>query len=483
MPTPLPMPLGIIAANILVTIRPERRNALLLLALAVGSLCGVSNTVAAERPNVIYILADDLGYGDLSCYGQTKIRTPNIDRLASEGLKFTDHYSGNTVCSPSRAVLMTGQHSGHVYLRGNLKGEVGAALNEELTVLPEVMKAAGYATGAFGKWGLGHTSQAGAANPLSHGFDEFYGWKSQTIAHTYYPSTAVHNGKEIPLAPGTFIHDLVMDHARSFITRHAQAQRPFFCYIPTAVPHAAMHAPAELHEKWRKVFPQFDGKVGKYSAGGENCPSVQNPIAGFAAMMENLDNEVGSILDLLQSLEIDDRTIVMFSSDNGAHKEGGHDPNFWNSTGGLRGHKRDMHEGGIRTPFLVRWPGTVTPGTSQHASCFQDVLPTLAELTGQPRPTTCDGISFLPTLLGNTERQPRHPYLYWEFCKGTEQKIFSQAVRIGQWKGYLQAGRAMEVFDLSQDPFEEHDIAAARPDVVGKLQRAMSEAHRPLSAD
>ena len=450
----------------------------MLLTMIAGPACEAS---ADERPNVIYILADDLGYGDLSCYGQTKLRTPHIDRLASEGLKFTDHYSGNTVCSPSRAVLMTGQHSGHVYLRGNLKGEVGAALDEQMTTLPEVMKSAGYATGAFGKWGLGHTHEDGRANPLSHGFDEFYGWKSQTIAHTYYPSTAVHNGKEIPLERGTFIHDLVMEKARSFISRHARARRPFFCYIPTAVPHAAMHAPPELHEKWRKVFPEFDTKIGRYSAGGEDCPSVQNPIAGFAAMMENLDNEVGSILDLLQSLNIDDNTIVMFSSDNGAHKEGGHDPVFWNSTGGLRGHKRDMHEGGIRTPFLVRWPGTIAPGTSQHASCFQDVLPTLAELTGQPRPDTCDGISFLPTLLGNTERQAHHPYLYWEFCTGTEQKIYSQAVRIGQWKGYLRRGKTMEVFDLSQDPFEQNDIAADRPDVVTKLQTAINDAHRPLT--
>ena len=257
-----------------------------------------------KKTNVIYILADDLGYGDLSCYGQKKFQTPNIDRLAKEGLKFTAHYSGNTVCSPSRAVLMTGQHSGHCYIRGNLSGEKGAALDPKMTVLPEVFKAADYRTGAFGKWGLGYTHLEGAANPLSHGFDEFYGWKSQGIAHTYYPSTAVHNGKEVPLKKGTYLHIPLMEHARDFIRRSVKDNKPFLCYIPTAIPHAAMHAPKELHDKWRKKFSQFDTKVGKYRANGEECPDVQNPIAGFAAMMEHLDNEVGAILTLLEKLKV-----------------------------------------------------------------------------------------------------------------------------------------------------------------------------------
>ena len=257
---------------------------------------------AAGKPNVIYILADDLGYGDLSCYGQKKFKTPHIDRLASEGLKFTAHYSGNTVCTPSRAVLMTGMHSGRCYVRGNLRGEAGAALDEKMTVLPEVFKAAGYRTGAFGKWGLGNTHLKGAPSPLNHGFDEFYGWKSQTIAHTYYPTTYVHNGRELPLKQGTYLHTPMMEQARAFVRGSVQAKQPFFCYIPTAIPHAAMHAPKELHEKWRKVFPQFDKKIGKYGAGGEPCPDVVNPIAGFAAMMEHLDNEIGALLKLLDEL-------------------------------------------------------------------------------------------------------------------------------------------------------------------------------------
>jgi len=434
----------------------------------------------AEKPNVIYILADDLGYGDLSCYGQKKFQTPNIDRLAKEGIKFTAHYSGNTVCTPSRAVLMTGMHSGRCYVRGNMRGEQGAALDEKMVVVPEIFKAANYRTGAFGKWGLGNTHLKGAPNPLVHGFDEFYGWKSQTIAHTYYPSTAVHNGKEVSLEKGTYLHIPLMEHARDFIRSSVKDKKPFFCYIPTAIPHAAMHAPTELHEKWRKVFPQFDKKIGKYGAGGEPCPDVVNPIAGFAAMMEHLDNEVGAILTLLQELKVDENTLVMFASDNGAHKEGGHNPDFWNSSGSLRGHKRDMHEGGIRTPMLARWPGVIAQGTTTaHISGFQDVLPTICELIGQPVPRQNDGISFLPTLRGDRAQKP-HKYLYFEFCKGPKQKIFSQAVRMGNWKAYRQAGKPLELFNLAQDPFEKRDLAGSKPDLVAKMEAVIKEAHRPL---
>lgn len=435
---------------------------------------------ATAKPNVIYILADDLGYGDLSCYGQDKISTPNIDRLATEGLKFTAHYSGNTVCTPSRAVLMTGQHSGKVYVRGNLKGEIGAALDPEMTVLPEVFKAAGYATGLYGKWGLGPTHHTGADSPLTHGFDEFAAWKSQTIAHTYYPSTWVVNGEELPLDEGTYVHDLIMEKAMNFIESNAKSETPFFCYIPTAVPHAAMHAPAELHEKWRKKFPEFDGEIGKYGAGGEPCPDVVNPIAGFAAMMENLDNQVGEILDTLKELGIDGNTLVMFTSDNGAHKEGGHDPEFWNSSGNLRGHKRDMHEGGIRAPMLARWPGTIAPGaTTDLLSGFQDILPTVCELTGQPVPEQNDGISFVATLKGDPEAQKKHDYLYFEFWKGRD-TYFSRAVRAGDWKAYQEGKKPLELYNLADDPYEINDLAATLPDEVTAMKQRMADAHTPL---
>jgi arylsulfatase A-like enzyme len=435
----------------------------------------------------VYILADDLGIGDLGCYGQQKLKTPNIDRIAAEGIKFTNHYSGNTVCSPSRAVLMTGQHPGHVHCRGNAgrAGENSMVLDPEMTTLPRLFKNAGYNTGAFGKWGLGVTCDVGAPNPLTHGFDTFSGWKSQVIAHTYYPTSIVRDGKEVPLEKDEFIHDLIIDDAFAFIRRSVKEGKPFFCYIPTAVPHAAMHAPKELHEKWRKVYPQFDNLIGKYGAGqDEACPPVINPIAGFAAMMENLDNEVGELLELLQELGVDENTIVTFSSDNGAHREGGHDPDFWDSNGPLRGIKRDMYDGGILTPFMARWPSMIKPqSTTSHISAFWDVVPTMAELIDQPIPKQSDGISFLPTLLGEAKRQKKHAYLYWEH----RAKSPDRAVRMGKWKAVVQRaskkGRKpakLELFNLEVDPSEQKDVAASHPEIVDRIQRIMKKAHRPL---
>jgi len=450
-----------------------------------------SVVAAAQKPNVIYLLADDLGLGDLSCYGQEKFKTPSIDRIAKEGMQFTAHYSGNTVCSPSRAVLMTGQQPGKVYLRGNVTEEITAPLDPQMTVLPEIFKAAGYATGAFGKWGLGHTHLEGKNNPLTHGFDEFCGWKSQMIAHTYYPSSYVHNGKEIPLKKGIYVHDVIMNNALQFMERNAKEGRPFFCYIPTAIPHAAMHAPSELHQKWRKRLPQFDHIIGKYRIhrgdGSDSVPDVVNPIAGFAAMLEHLDNQVSDILALLDYYDIDDQTLIIFSSDNGAHREGGHRPEFWNSTASLRGMKRDMHEGGIRTPMLARWPGVISPGiTTNHLSAFQDVLPTMAELVEQPLPKQADGISFLPLLKGMTHQQKKHEFLYWEFCKGNEQSLFSQAIRMKDWKGYREKSKnqgamtPLELYNLKEDPFEQTNLALQEPQIVTQLLSLIKKARQPL---
>ena len=457
-----------------------------LVACIMGVLLATLGTVrgAERQPNVIYILADDLGYGDLSCYGQTKFRTPNIDRLAGEGIRFTNHYSGNTVCSPSRAVLMTGMDSGSCYLRANADENRICPLPGEMTVLPELFKAAGYRTGAFGKWGLGHTHLEGPPNPLSHGFDVFCGWKSQTIAHTYYPSSYVKNGREIPLDGMTYLHPLIMREARDFITASVHAGQPFFCYLPTPVPHAAMHAPADLHKKWRKVFPQFDSLIGRYGAGpDEKCPDVTNPIAGFAAMMEHLDREVGSLLDLLKELGIDENTLVLFASDNGAHREGGHDPAFWNSTGVLRGFKRDLYEGGIRSPMLARWPGSITAGgTTDLLSGFHDVLPTMADLTGQAVPSQSNGLSFLPTLLGQNNRQQKHESLFIEFRHGNEQKLVSQALRMGPWKAFQKAGGPLELYHLRDDPAESNDLAAhpEHAKTVARMRELMTKASHPL---
>jgi arylsulfatase A-like enzyme len=450
--------------------------------LALGILF-IPTFLAAAQPNIVYILADDLGYGDLSCYGQDKFETPHIDSLAKEGLKFTNHYSGNTVCSPSRAVLMTGVHSGKCYLRGNVSNKADGALPSKMTVLPEIFKQAGYRTGAFGKWGLGFTNADDAQNPLHHGFDEYCGWKNQSIAHTYFPTSYIRNGKEIPLDGKTYVPDLNNSAARDFIRQSAESDTPFLCYLPTAIPHAAMHAPAKLHEKWRKKYPQFDDVIGTYNAGGEPCPDVRNPIAGFAAMMEYLDNSVGRLLTLLDELDIADNTIVMFASDNGAHKEGGHRPAFWNSTGGLRGFKRDMHEGGIRSPFLVRWPGNIKAGTtSDHLSGFQDILATVCELLEMPIPPQNTGLSMLPTLRGNTGKQAEPKYLVFEFRVGKEQKLHSHALRFGDWKAYRKAGEKMELFNLAEDPWEKNDLAndesASKP--LAQAKRYLAEGTEPL---
>ena len=454
-------------------------------ACVMSCVAGLSMAFAVDdKPNVVLLVADDLGYGDLSCYGQRKLETPNIDRLAGEGMKFTDFYSGNTVCSPSRACLMTGQHPGRVHCRGNGDESVIAALDSSMTTLPRLFKNAGYATGAFGKWGLGVTTEPGRPNPLTHGFDHFSGWKSQRIAHTYYPTSIVRDGKEHQLDPGTYVHDLIMADAFSFIRHEAETGKPFFCYVPTAIPHAAMHAPKDLHEKWRKKFPEFDDNVGKYTAGSDDlCPDVKNPIAGFAAMIEHLDDQVGELLDVLREENIEDKTLILFCSDNGAHREGGHSPEFWNSTGPLRGIKRDLYEGGIRSPLLARWVGTVAPGSqSNHISAFWDIVPTIAELAGQPSPAQSNGVSLLPTLVGNKSLQKEHEYLYWEHPQAVKR---DQAIRVGRWKGVVRNWKkgstgAFELYNLDDDLSEHHDVSSQHPQIVQDMQRLMVEAHHDI---
>lgn len=448
------------------------KNRILVIAIAIFSL--IAN--AQEKPNVIYILADDLGYGDLSCYGQTKFKTPNIDKLAKKGMKFTDHYSGNAVCSPSRAVLMTGQNPAHVYITGNSKAEPGMAL--EMINLPELFKAAGYITGAYGKWGLGDTTSKDNGNPLNQGFDEFYGWKTQVTAHTYYPSKMVHNGKEVPVEKGTYVHDIIMDHAFDFIKENAKKKQPFFCYIPTAIPHAAMHAPKKLHNKWRKKLPQFENVIGEYYADPEPTPDVINPVAAFPAMVQHLDAQVGKIVKMLKKYDVDKNTLIIFTSDNGAHHEGGHDPKFWNSNGDLKGGKRDVYEGGIRAPMIAYWPSKIKPGSvTDLPSAFWDVMPTMADLTKQDTPNQSDGVSFLPTLLGNNKEQKIADYLYWKF---TNWEATKEAVRIGNYKGisihYNKSNKhkehtaPFELYDLSKDLGEEKNIATQNAEMVARMK-------------
>lgn len=333
--------------------------------------------------------------------------------------------------------------------------------------LPTLLKRAGYTCGMFGKWGLG--APGSVSDPMEF-FDEFYGYNCQREAHNYYPDHLWHNRRKVELDGKTYSHDLIMDAAKNFIKAHQH--QPFFCYIPVTIPHASMHAPKALHEKYRLRFPQFENKIGRYAG-----PEVQNPVAAFAAMVEHLDNGVGEILTLLKELGIDNNTMVLFTSDNGPHTEGGHDPEFFDSNGPLRGYKRDLYEGGIRMPMLVRWPDKIKAGSvSDHISAFWDVMPTLTELAGIEAPTDIDGISCVPTLL-HKGKQRSHPYLYWEF----HELGGRQAVRVGKWKAIRLNVRKnpdapIELYDLSNDPGEEKDIAEKHPELVHKMEVIMKEA-------
>jgi len=416
-----------------------------------------SSEKSARNPNIILILADDLGYGDLSCYGQNKFETPNIDQLAAEGIKFTQHYAGSTVCAPSRCSLMTGLHTGHAQIRGNkaVKPEGQAPMRAGTVTISTLLRQAGYVTGMFGKWGLG--SPGSDSDPALF-FDEFYGYNCQSEAHNYYPNHLWHNKDKVILDGKSYSYDLIMQAALDFI--RTNIGRPFFCYMPVTIPHASMHAPKELHDNYRLLYPQFESIIGRY-AGAD----VVNPIAAFAAMVEHLDDSVNQIMRLIKNLGIEEQTIVMFTSDNGPHREGGHDPDFWNSNGILRGIKRDLYEGGIRVPLIVRWPNKIKPGsTSEHISAFWDMLPTICDIAGIGKPDNIDGISMLPTFLG--EYQQKHDFLYWEF---TEQGG-KQAIRKGNFKAIKldvlkNPDADIELFNLENDIQESKNIANQHPDI------------------
>jgi arylsulfatase A-like enzyme len=429
---------------------------------------------AADKPNLVYILLDDAGYGDLSCYGQKKFQTPNIDRLASEGMKFTQHYSGSTVCAPTRCVLMTGLHTGHSFVRGNreVKPEGQAPMPADIVTIPRLLKEAGYVSGAFGKWGLG--APGSESDPAEH-FDLFYGYNCQREAHSYYPDHLWKNHERIELDGETYAHDPIMDEALQFVRDNKSD--PFFLFLPITIPHAAMHVPDSYSAPFRKQFSEFNGVIGKYSG-----PPVDNPVAAFAGMMTKLDEDIGRLLDLLKELEIDENTLVLFTSDNGPHKEGGHKPDFFDSNGPLKGYKRDLYEGGIRAPLLARWPGKIEAGSvSDLISAHWDMLPTLCELGGAMIPAGIDGLSIVPTLMGKSDAQEQHESLYWEFYEGGGKR----ALRFGEWKAVqLGIGKQgfdapIELYDLSSDLGEENNIAADHPDLVKKARAMMDAEHRP----
>ena len=405
-------------------------------------------------------MADDLGYGDLSCYGQKKFTTPNIDKLAKEGLRFTQYYSGSTVCAPSRCALMTGFHMGHAYIRGN-KGGKDAGLRPEDTTIAEVLKNSGYATGMFGKWGLGGVDSTGA--PEKKGFDEFFGYLSQVHAHEYYTDYLYRNSEKIHYDKPPYRHDVIFENALNFVRKH-KAQ-PFFLYLPVTIPHAGLQVPEDSLQEFRGKFPETP-----WGKGGSGYARQEKPHAAFAAMITRLDRDVGRLSSLLKELGIDDNTVIFFTSDNGPHHEGGGDPEFFNSSGGLRGIKRDLYEGGIRMPMIVRWPGKIKAGkTTDHIAAHWDFPATACDIAGIPLRKSNDGISMLPTLLG--KRQKQHDYMYWEFFEGG----FKQAVRLDDWKAVKSGGR-LELFNLKNDLSEKNDVALKNPKIVATMEQILKEA-------
>lgn len=454
---------------------------------------------AAERPNIVFILADDLGHAELGCYGQKKIRTPHLDRLATQGMRFTQHYSGAPVCAPSRCVLMTGKHLGHAQIRGNRQNrdaegnpvEGQHPITADALTIAEVLKSAGYATGAMGKWGLGSVGTTGA--PHVQGFDLFFGYNCQGVAHSYFPPHLWRNGEKIPLnakpIPGKAVQltgpvriedwqgekyssPLMVHEAVKFI--HAHQSQPFFLYLPFIEPHVAMHPPKELVDSYPEAW---DDRPYRGQCGYLPHP---RPRAGYAAMITHLDQHVGAVLKTLDDLKLTNKTIVLFSSDNGTtHGSpgdpvfgiGGCDSAFFNSVGDLRGFKGSVHEGGIRVPFIARWPGRITAGSLSNFPCyFADHFPTLCEVAGIKQPDGLDGISLLPTLTGQGSQTPRNP-LVWVFPEYGGQV----AVRIGDFKVVRTNLKSKpigewQVYDLASDWSESRDLAKERGDLIAQAE-------------
>ena len=451
--------------------RPLQRLIGMLAALVAG--LPVAQGAGSDQPNIVFVMVDDLGYGDLGSYGQQRIKTPVLDQMAREGLRFTDFYAGSTVCAPSRCVLMTGYHTGHCFIRGNGKDN----LRPTDVTIAEVLKAAGYRTGLYGKWGLGHEGSSGL--PTRQGFDSFFGYLDQHHAHNYYPHFLVRGEKRVPLdnvvaKPGAYgqgeasrkiqySHDLVMDEALQFIDRVQGG--PFFLYLALTIPHANNEAGKRGME-----VPDY-GQYAKLD--------WPDPQKGHAAMISRMDRDMGRIFARLKQHGIDEKTIVFFTSDNGPHREGGNNPDFNDSNGPLRGIKRDLTEGGIRVPLIVRWPGKVPAGkTSAHVGAFWDVMPTVASLgnAGKWVPRDIDGISFV-NALKQQGQQDHHDYLFWAFYE----RGGARALRQQQWKIVQQPYHtAPRLYDLEQDLGETRDLAERHPEVVRRLVGLMDQSYAPV---
>jgi len=472
---------------------------------------------ANRPPNILFILADDLGYAELGCYGQQKIKTPHLDRLASQGMRFTQHYSGSPVCAPSRCVLLTGKHPGHAAIRDNRQAQLPEDLlqrlgipkgfpgqtplpDEEIT-LAELLKKAGYTTACIGKWGLGHFGTSG--DPNRQGFDLFFGYICQTHAHSYYPDHLWENGRKVsldndppvpghaklpagadPNDPASYRPFQGKDYAPNRMLRRAEEfirqnkDRPFFLFYTTTLVHLALHVPEEDLKPYLGLWPETPFT-------GDGYTPHRTPRAAYAAMVSRLDRDVGRLLALLEELGLEKDTIVFFSSDNGTTHTSEVDAKFFQSVGPLRGLKGSLYEGGIRVPMIVRWPGKISAGTTtDHISAFWDIVPTMAELVGFEAPAGIDGISFAPTLLGRAQEQKQHEYLYWEFPGYGGQ----QAVRMGAWKGVIRGlngkggrmGPRLELYNLQEDIGETKDMSSSSEHqaVLRKIEKIMETAHR-----
>jgi len=451
--------------------------ALLLLCVSGSAM----SQVAKKKPNIIFILADDLGYGNLTSYNKNSpIPTPNIDRLASEGTKFTRFYSGSTVCAPSRFSLMTGQHMGHAWVRGNSKAKDGTgAIRPQDTTIAQRLQKNGYHTGMFGKWGLGDQETKGA--PHLKGFNEFYGYLDQAHAHDYYTNRLYEirdqKTQEVRVDTTEYTQDLILNKAIGFLK--SNKDKPFFLYLPLTLPHAELKVPAALLKKYQNADgSSVFGPETPFEKKG-NYDSQLQPRAAFAAMVSKLDSDVGRILELVKQLGIDDNTYIFFTSDNGPHKEGGADPVFFNSGGPLRGVKRDLYEGGIRVPLLVRAPGNVPTARVSHDQwAFWDILPTVGQLTSTSVPGKIDGISFKAALSGKGQ-QKQHEYLYWQFNEGG----LKEAITQGDWKliRFKKQGESevLELYNLKSDIGEKNNIASGSPGKLKELRTLLSQAKTP----
>jgi len=431
----------------------------------------------AAPPNIVFIMADDLGYGGLGCYGQELIQTPHIDRLATEGMRFTQAYAGSHVCQPSRCVLMTGLHTGHTAVRANNVNQL--LLPEDVTVA-ELLHDHGYATGGFGKWGLGYEETTG--HPNRQGFDEFFGQYLQVHAHFYHPFWVWHNDERYPLPENEgrkqvrYVADETHKMALEFIRNHAEG--PFFAYCPYIIPHVELVVPEESEAPYRGKFPMvpiLDPRAGYVGS--------EDGLTTLAGMISRLDDYVGEIMALLEELGVADNTLVIFTSDNGA-QSGGKDAgwtkmtDFFHANGPLRGYKGSFYEGGLRVPCVARWPGHVEPGSTSDLVCgFWDMLPTLCDVAGIEPPANLDGVSIVPTLTGERRQQEREG-IYWEYPRNDG---IGRAARMGKWKG-IQAlpNGPIELYDLDADISETDNIAASHPDVVQQIRDFMDAAHTPL---